>query len=121
MIWIALGIVSVFWDKPMGEYLPLISTMLFGAFWIPIHPVLILAILYFHYLLGVGSGAFEILSISILAVVMMIEDLFYSKTFLYILYALSVSSLILMNYGTFSAAISLIEALLVLRMYRDTL
>ncbi len=119
MIWIVLGIISIFWDKPMGEYIPLIAAMLFGAFWSPIHPLLILVILYLHYLLGSGNGIFEILSMAILATVMMIEDLFYSKTFLYILYISSITLLVLMNFGIFASILALAEAFLIFKMEKS--
>ncbi len=115
MIWIALGIVSIFWDKPMGEYIPLITITLFGAFWNPVNPLLLLIILYFHHLLGIGSGVFEILSFTILAITILVSDLFYNKTFLYILYVSSIVLIILVNFGTIAAVVSAIEALIILR------
>ncbi len=115
MIWLAFGIVSVFWDRPMGEYIPLITVALFGAFWSSINPIFLFIILYFHHLLGIGNGVFEILSFSILAVTVLISDLFYDRNFLYILYASSLIFLIFVNFGIIATIASLIEALIILK------
>ena len=118
MIWLSLGVVSIFWDKPMGGYIPLITTMLFGAFWSPVNPVLVLIVLYFHHLLGNGSGVFEILSITILATTKLVSDLFYNRTFLYILYASSIMILVFVNFGTIATVTSVIEFLIVMKFQK---
>ncbi len=113
MIWISFGILSIFWDGPLGVYVPLIPLFTLGTFWVPVHPLIILIILYFHHVLGSGRGVFEILSIVFLMIAVYISDIFYSRPILYFMYSTAVVLLVFSSFGMIAAIFSAIQALIV--------
>ncbi len=113
MIWIAFGVLSIFWDPSLDVYIPLIPLYVLGAYWTRSHPIVPMVILYLHHLLHGGHWLYEFVLLVGLFLSVSIDDYFYSDIVAYVILSTVVFVSVLFFVGFFAAIIALLEALIV--------
>jgi hypothetical protein len=117
MIWIVLGILSIFWDPVLGEYVPILPLYIFGAFW-KRHSIIIAAIiLYLHHVTLSSSGVEEILLFSLLITATSLDEIL-DLVVSYISLSSAVSIIFLISFGLIDGIIYAVFSVVVYFLLR---
>ncbi len=113
MIWIAVGVLSIFWDPYLDVYLPLIPVYILGTYWTRSSPFLTLSILYLHHLLHGENWFYELSLLVSLMLTTSIDEYFYDERIPYIILSGITFVIVLVFVSPIAAVLTAAEALIV--------
>ncbi len=114
MIWLLIGVASIFWDPGMGEILPLLPIALLGLYWNRENPVLVGLVLYFHHVLSLNTGLGELLMLVLLIIFTEIDKLFLTPIIPFAIFSGILSLLIFFQYGVVAFGVVAVVSLLMI-------
>jgi len=99
MIWLILGVLSIFWDPGMGHIFPMLSLYTVGYFWKRTHPGIMFMILLLHHIASLNSGFLELSLMIIVFLITEIDSFFINKIIPYTILSASVVVVMFLGYG----------------------
>ncbi|MCD6449063.1 MAG: hypothetical protein J7L34_00965 [Thermotogaceae bacterium] len=113
MIWLLIGVISIFWDPGMGYILPLISLYTLGYFWKRNHPALAFLVYFLHHVTALNTGFME-LSLMISAfLITEIDSLFINNIIPYGILSIATVFIVVLNYGVVAGIITSFAAIVI--------